>query len=193
MCYKDIQKDKKLEIGIYFCKETESEGKMSAFDINNDGVFDESETNLQVTIEEAWKRFDCNGDGTISSTELRDLIEAIDENYLNDDEHHIDDIMAELDSSNDGVLSKKEFIAWWTGQQGGNDLRKLAEQAVKKSKTDIFKACWEGQKEIVEHFLDLSEKRGLYMENQKDTTPFGDGYTPLHYAAYQGHLKICEL
>ena len=28
--------------------------------------------------------------------------------------------MAELDSSEDGVLSKREFAAWWTGQHGGN-------------------------------------------------------------------------
>jgi Ca2+-binding EF-hand superfamily protein len=163
------------------------------FDVNNDGVLDESETNLQVTIEEAWKKFDENGDGTINSTELQALIESIDENFLNDDEHHIDDIMADLDSSGDGVLSKREFIAWWTEKTGSNDLRKLAEQAVKKSKTDIFKACWEDQKEIVKHFLDLSQKRGLNLANQRDPTPFGDKYTPLHYAAYQGHIKICEL
>ena len=165
---------------------------MSMEDLLADGV--EESIAMQVTIEKSWKKYDTDGSGTISKSELQDLIDDIDDTFLKDEDNNIDDIMEELDSiEKDGVLSQKEFTDWWIGKQGQNKLRKLADQAVKKNKTDIHKASWEGDVRMVKHFIELSQKQGHNIVDAQDKTPFGDLNTPLHYAAYNGNLELCQL
>ncbi len=84
----------------------------------------------------------------------------------------------------------------------------MAKKVTQSSKTDIHKACWEDDIEIVRYFLDVDDARPkelgeVKLVNMPDMTGNEDGQnpdlfegdmnTPLHYAAYQGHLKLCKL
>ena len=49
-----------------------------------------------------------------------------------------------------------------------------------------------------DHFCSFPFKKNpiqadVALANGEDTTEFGNRYRPLHYAAYQGHLAICQL
>ena len=50
-------------------------------------------------------------------------------------------------------------------------------------------ASWEGNGELVQAFLD-AEPAAV---NAIDRSPFGEGYNALMYAAYAGHLELCQL
>lgn len=54
---------------------------------------------------------------------------------------------------------------------------------------DPHVAAWEGDLETLR--LLLSEDANVV--HARDEEEFGDGNTPLHYAAYQGHLAIARL
>ncbi len=84
----------------------------------------------------------------------------------------------------------------------------MAKKVTQSSKTDIHKACWEDDREIVRYFLDVDDARPkeygeVKLVNMPDMTGNedgqnpdlfeGDSNTPLHYAAYQGHLDLCKL
>ena len=50
-------------------------------------------------------------------------------------------------------------------------------------------ASWEGNGELVQAFLDAEPEA----VNAVDRSPFGGGYNALMYAAYAGHLELCQL
>ncbi len=52
--------------------------------------------------------------------------------------------------------------------------------------TDIHKAVWKNDLELVKSFLDSDPR----ICNSADVTEYGEGNTPLHYAAYQGNSSI---
>ena len=54
---------------------------------------------------------------------------------------------------------------------------------------DIHTASWEGNAKVVERFL----REAPALATAYDETDWGDGNTPLHYAAYNNHLEVCQL
>ena len=190
---------------------------LSSIDMDGDGKVSIEELNMKVTIEKAWQKFDMDGNGTIEAHELEDILDQIDESFL--DENNLEEVLKELDSSDgDGLIDKVEFTNWILDKARGDDdgeqselskrLTAMAKKVTQSSKTDIHKASWENDYEIVKYFLDVDDARPkefgeTKLVNMPDMTGNedgsnpdlneGDSNTPLHYAAYQGHLKLCQL
>ncbi|XP_040996834.1 probable calcium-binding protein CML27 [Juglans microcarpa x Juglans regia] len=61
-------------------------------------------------VEEVFNRFDTNGDGKISVSELGAVLSSLGTSFT--DEGELRRIMAELDSDNDGFISLPEFAAF---------------------------------------------------------------------------------
>lgn len=70
-------------------------------------------------------KYDSSGDGTISAEELAELMGAL---GLEMEPHQARDVAAELDTSGDGWISRREFIMWYLEAReseqggGGNDI-----------------------------------------------------------------------
>ena len=65
-------------------------------------------------------------------------------------------------------------------------LKKLASKALVTYTTDIFTAAWTGNTEVVGLFIEADSRLAF----STDSSEFGEGWTALHYASYQGHLDI---
>lgn len=57
------------------------------------------------------------------------------------------------------------------------------------SHLDIFSACWHGNLEAIQQFIRDSPS----CITERDSSLYGGGYSPLHYAAYAGHGDVCAL
>ena len=110
-------------------------------------------------------------------------------------------------------LTSNTYIYFTAGEDGEQSelskrLTAMAKKVTQSSKTDIHKACWENDIVIVSYFLDIDAARPKEMgetklvnmpdktgneEGQNPELFEGDDNTPLHYAAYQGHLELCKL
>lgn len=64
--------------------------------------------------ERVFKRFDLNGDGKISASELADCLNAL--GSVSDED--IKKMMAEIDTDGDGVISYDEFTAFAEANSG---------------------------------------------------------------------------
>lgn len=72
-------------------------------------------------LEKVFNRFDANGDGKISATELGDIMRALGSSPTDDE---IGRMMAEIDADGDGFIDLKEFAAFHGGGAGdGKELR----------------------------------------------------------------------
>ena len=165
------------------------------YDIDGDGTMNEAETNSKITIELAFKKFDEDNSGFIDAIELNNLIESLDADGDMTPEDQ-EKALKELDSDGSGRIEKSEFIQWWLDLNGTGDddsvlrkrLRNLAKQGRKRLGTDIHKAAWEGNLDVVQAFVTTRSS----LVNEDDDTDHGDKYRPLHYAAYQGHEDVCK-
>ena len=110
-------------------------------------------------------------------------------------------------------LTSNKYTYFTAGEDGEQSelskrLTAMAKKVTQSSKTDIHKACWENDIVIVSYFLDIDAARPKEMgetklvnmpdktgneEGQNPELFEGDDNTPLHYAAYQGHLELCKL
>ena len=102
-----------------------------------------------------------------------------------------------LDTDNNGCVDVEEFINWWVqraikSRSGGGlvslKLRKLARKAAQLFYTDIFTAVWNNDLSLVKLFLESDRRMG----SSSDMSEYGEGWTPLHYASYRGHLSIVK-
>jgi Ankyrin repeats (3 copies) len=107
------------------------------------------------------------------------------------------EVVKQLDSDGSGIIELEEFTEWWVqrsvkSRSGGGliamKLRKLARKAAQIFFTDIFTAVWNNDLNLVKTFLESDRRIG----NASDVSEYGDGWMPLHYAAYKGHLSIAE-
>ena len=107
------------------------------------------------------------------------------------------EVIKQLDSDGSGIIELEEFTEWWVqrsvkSRSGGGliamKLRKLARKAAQLFFTDIFTAVWNDDLNLVKTFLESDRRIG----NASDVSEYGDGWTPLHYASYKGHLSIAE-
>ncbi|KAJ8646680.1 hypothetical protein MRB53_008428 [Persea americana] len=72
-------------------------------------------------VKKVFNRFDANGDGKISATELGDVMRALGSSPTDDE---IGRMMAEIDADGDGFIDLKEFAAFHGGGAGdGRELR----------------------------------------------------------------------
>lgn len=61
-----------------------------------------------------FKKFDLNGDGQISATELADCLKALG----NVSEEEVKNMMAEIDTDGDGYISYEEYINFALANRG---------------------------------------------------------------------------
>lgn len=152
---------------------------------------------LRESARAAFAHFDADGSGAIDARELRGLVATLG-GYLTDKE--LDVALSALDRNGNGVIEEDEFVAWWTtssadlhgdGQVGEQeralDRVKLAGQD--RFRVDVHLASWHGNAETVERLIRADQE----LVNLADTTEYEQSNTPLHYAAYQGHEKVCAI
>jgi len=128
-----------------------------------------------------------------------------------------DDCIASCDGGATGTLKKDDFVRWAVrveaervgggnvqlGRLDGEDeeegrgdgaeelLRRVGELEGKSRRmheTDVFEAAYTGNLELLQSFASIDPS---FLSNA-DETEFGSRYTPLHYAAYSGHLNCVE-
>jgi|SRR5690606_3448207 len=69
-------------------------------------------TSELAELRQSFDSVDRNGDGSIASSEFRELLQELDHD-LSDDECLL--AFELTDSDGDGVISFEEFMSWWTG------------------------------------------------------------------------------
>ncbi|GAB9467714.1 Fact complex subunit [Globisporangium polare] len=153
------------------------------------------ESELRETIRAAFARYDEDANGSIDARELRRLIEDLG-GVLTDSD--LSAALRVLDKDRNGVIDLQEFIGWWTSQAADLDgdgavtdlektLERLKEFGRECFHVDIHTAAWRGFADVVERLVqDDSE-----LATERDSSDYGSMNTPLHYAAYQGHVQIC--
>lgn len=146
----------------------------------------------EVIANNVFNRFDVDGSDTIDASELRDLMESLGAEFS---EEELQDTLRLLDVDCSGTIDRDEFLAWWTKRSAqlrygasaiAIKLRKLQSRAAQRFSTSIFAAAWEGDVEIVKAFLNAETRQCSAAD------PDNDDWSPLHYAAYQGHVAVIE-
>lgn len=147
----------------------------------------------RVLAKNTFQKFDADGSGAIDSSEFSNLVVSLGVEFTSDECEHA---IQELDQDGSGLIEIEEFVSWWVNRtqgvrKGGGliayKLKKLANKAAQMFYTDVHNAVWDGDMNLVMLFLDAPDGAHL---NSPDTTEYGNGWTPLHYACYRGHEKI---
>ena len=74
--------------------------------------------------ERIFNRFDEDGDGKLSPSELRRFVETIGEELLMEEAQ---ELVASMDSDGDGLLGLEEFVEWVEREIRGDEERKMEE------------------------------------------------------------------
>ncbi|KAI3921780.1 hypothetical protein MKX01_005469 [Papaver californicum] len=70
-------------------------------------------------VEGVFKRFDANGDGKISSTELSEVLKTLGSETSPE---KLKEMMDEIDTDGDGFIDLKEFVDYHRGTTGGRNI-----------------------------------------------------------------------
>eukprot|EP01035_Chromulina_nebulosa_P016321 gene16321-21632_t len=136
-----------------------------------------------------FRKFDRDNSGYLDAEEFKSLLHALGADISPDE---LMDALAELDEGGNDKIESDEFISWWTKRASVNrgnssivslKMKKLASKAAQIFYTDIFTAAWRGDVELTKSFLIGTKSLSLAI----DDSDYGDGFTALHYACYQGH------
>ena len=142
-----------------------------------------------------FRKFDKDNSGYLDAEEFQNLLSALGADISPTE---LLDALAELDEDGNGKIESSEFISWWTHRASNNrrnssivslKMKKLASKAAQIFYTDIFTAAWKGEVELTKSLLAGVQSLALVTDN----SDFGDGFTALHYACYQGHENIAEI
>jgi len=101
----------------------------------------------------------------------------------------MEEIMEQLDTDGNGSLEEEEFVGWWCGEFKDSKMTEFRNMMRRKLNTDLFSAVWEGDEMLIQSFLDTHPST----INSRDTTPYGDNLTALHYACYKGNITIFNM
>lgn len=152
--------------------------------------------NEQVTIENAFAKYDTDRSGFIEADELRGLLSELGAKLSPKEARRALQI---LDEDGSGMIELEEFKQWWENKGAaetmGDDvelrrkLERVAATGREQHRADIHVAAWRGNVQLMRQFLDLDAA----LVSAADDSEVGERYTPLHYAAYQGHLDMCTL
>jgi hypothetical protein len=147
----------------------------------------------RVLAKNTFNKFDIDGSGAIDCSEFSSLVVSLGVNFTPEE---CEQAIQELDTDGSGLIEIEEFVNWWVNRtkgvrKGGGliafKLKKLANKAAQMFYTDVHKAAWDGDLNLMKLFLDAPGDVHL---NSQDTTEYGNGWTPLHYACYKGHDHI---
>ena len=147
----------------------------------------------RVLAKNTFSKFDADQSGAIDCSEFSDLVASLGVEFS---PKECEQAIQELDTDQSGLIEVEEFVNWWVNRtqgvrKGGGliafKLKKLANKAAQMFYTDIHKATWDGDVNLVKLFLDAPGGGHI---NAPDTTEYGNGWTPLHYASYRGHTEI---
>lgn len=176
-----------------------SEGDAESFreqegDASTDGAA--ARAGEQITIENAFAEYDKDKSGFIDASELRGLLQSLGAKLSGKE---LKQALRIVDEDGSGMIELDEFKRWWENKDAsagtGDDLelrRKLERVAAtgrQHHRADIHVAAWRGETQLMRQFLDVDAA----LVNAPDETEIGERFTPLHYAAYQGHLDMCSL
>ena len=141
-----------------------------------------------------FKKFDKDSSGNLDVNELRELVVSLGARFT---DQEMNEAMRELDTDGSGEVDEHEFVNWWvnrtlSARAGGGliamKLKKLARKAAQTFFTDIFTAVWKNDLDMVKTFVEADPR----VATATDTNEYGDGWTPLHYACYQGLGDIVD-
>eukprot|EP01039_Chlorochromonas_danica_P011273 gene11273-12573_t len=139
-------------------------------------------------------KFDLDHSGYLNASELSDLLDLLGADLTPEE---VAQALQEMDSDGTGSIEVDEFVAWWTNRSSQTrhpsslislKLRKLAAKAMRQFQSDIFRACWQGEVDLVRAFL-ASEPR---LAQATDESEYGESWSALQYASYRGHLDIVK-
>lgn len=85
----------------------------------------EEDVAKRAKVKRAFKRFDLNGDGMISKTELSRVMKTLNGKVS---DKHITSVLKQIDQNNDGSIAYEEFVDWvMGGGEGSRILEKAGE------------------------------------------------------------------
>lgn len=142
----------------------------------------------------AFSKFDTDNSGTIDINELNRLFFDLGATLS---QLELSDALLLLDLDSSGLVEIEEFVAWWTNRMSSKrckglialKLKKLAAKATEIYNSDVFRAVWENDIELVRAFISADSR----IVNASDKSDYGAGWMPLHYAAYQGYICMVEV
>jgi serine/threonine protein kinase len=82
-----------------------------------------------------FKRFDMNGDGMIDRSELKKLLQKLDQETFSDE--NTEKLMDVVDVNKDGSIQFEEFLAWVVGGTSAEPAAAVARQVRKESDLDV--------------------------------------------------------
>ena len=148
----------------------------------------------EVIAAYTFKKFDSDGSNCLDSSELTRVFEQLGADFTADE---VKLAIKELDSDGSGLVEVNEFVDWWANRsikvRSGSSLislklKALAKKSLQMFSTDIFKAVWNNDYDLVNAFLKADKRLAI----SRDQSDYGENWTPLHYASYQGFEEIVK-
>jgi len=152
------------------------------------------EKQQRVMAKHIFAKFDTDNSGSMDASEFHGLCNELGAAFSAEE---IDAALDMLDSDGNGVVDRDEFVQWWvdrtknehSGGVVGLKLKKLASKARAIFHTDIHTAVWLNDISLVRLFLE-SERR---LAKSADPEEHSEGFTPLHYACYNGNMELVDM